>query len=445
MSVDFLTLFQAVDEQKIITEEEFGHIIQPFARPFLSLSGYVHEGAVGENQALWHMGFLANVIKHASDVEHFLDLYRARNNRNWICFRELTATIKNFAKAGFLLEEIKKSVKPELLFPDEETRFVARMEESTRFLSVIITRSFLELRREAKRLALPVPSERELSTHRSDLPGEIILPHTIEEASTSGMALTARKIASRFADVAEKIRPLEEVVRFQGPKLETVIPYKVNEGRLRELGTRLHNLQSWYDTYVSNHSIEGEYPALKGLRSILPCQLNLCKIATILSHYYERHLLVSSLITEKLEEIVPSSRLLEELCHFDLFYLMRLFHTGRRLSESLVNAMVEIVTYELPVAKDLGFHARPSTRVAKVVRRYGADVRMLVDDQVFDASSILDLLSAGGYILTKRLDRVKFRGDKRALDDLKLLAEFNYGETRDGKDIPLPEALSYLY
>jgi hypothetical protein len=31
------------------------------------------------------------------------------------------------------------------------------------------------------------------------------------------------------------------------------------------------------------------------------------------------------------------------------------------------------------------------------------------------------------------------------LDDLKLLAEFNYGETRDGKDIPLPEALSYLY
>jgi len=445
MSVDFLTLVQAVDEQKIITEEAFGETIQPFTRPFLSLSGYVHEAATGEDQAFWHMGFLANVIKHASDVEHFLDLYRARNNRNWIYFRELTATIKNFAKAGFLLEEIKKSIKPELLFPDGETIFINRVGKATRFLSDIITSAFLELRKEAKSLALPVPSERELAMHRSDLPGEIILPHTIEEASTSGMALTARKIAGRFADVAEKIQPLEEVVRFQGSKLETVIPYKVNEGRLRELGTRLHNLQSWYDTYVSNHSIEGEYPALKGLRSILSCQLNLCKIATILSHYYERHLLIPSLVIGKLEEIVPPAQLLEELCHFHLFYLMRLFHTGRRLSQSLVNAMVEIVTYELPVAKDLGFHARPSTRVAKVVRRYGAEVKMLVDDQVFDASSILDLLSAGGYILTKRLDRVKFRGDRRALDDLKLLSEFNYGETRDGKDIPLPEALSYLY
>jgi phosphotransferase system HPr-like phosphotransfer protein len=445
MSLDFLTLFQAVDEQKIITEEEFVRIIQPFTRPFLSLSGYVHEGAAEGNHAFWHMGLLANVIKHASDVEHCLDVYRARNNRNWIYFRELTATVKNFAKAGFLLEEVKKSVKPEVLFPGEETIFAARLDKAIHFLSDIVIKAFLEIRKEAKRLALPVPSERELSTHRSDLPGEIILPHTIEEASTSGMALTARKIAGRFVDVAEKTQPLQEVARFQGSKLETAIPYKVNEGRLRELGTRLHNLQSWYDTYVLNHSIEGEYPALKGLRSILSCQLNLCKIATILSHYYERHLLIPSPATVKVEEIVPASQLLEELCHFNLFYLMRLFHTGRRLSDSLVNAMVEIVTYELPVAKDLGFHARPSTRVAKVVRHYGGDVKMLVEDQVFDASSILDLLSAGGYILTKRLDRVKFRGDKRALDDLKLLAEHNYGETRDGKDIPLPEALSYLY
>ena len=69
---------------------------------------------------------------------------------------------------------------------------------------------------------------------------------------------------------------------------------------------------------------------------------------------------------------------------------------------------------------------------------------MLVDDQEFDAGSILELLSAGGYIVTKKLDRVRFRGEKDALDDLKMLAEYNYGETRQGKDAPLPPALSYL-
>jgi hypothetical protein len=69
---------------------------------------------------------------------------------------------------------------------------------------------------------------------------------------------------------------------------------------------------------------------------------------------------------------------------------------------------------------------------------------MLVEDQVFDAGSVLQMLSAGGYIVTKRLDRVRFRGDRQALNDLKLLAEHNYGETRNGKDSPLPDALSYL-
>ncbi len=179
----------------------------------------------------WHMGLLANVIKHASDVEHFLDLYRARNNRNWIYFRELTATIKNFGKAGFLLEEIKKSVKAELLFPDEETLFVTRVGKGIRFLTDIITKAFLETPDRGKKTgASSVLRSGSSRQHRGELPGEIILPHTIEEASTSEMALTARKIASRFADVAEKIQPLEEVVRFQGSKLETVIPYKINEG-----------------------------------------------------------------------------------------------------------------------------------------------------------------------------------------------------------------------
>jgi hypothetical protein len=82
--------------------------------------------------------------------------------------------------------------------------------------------------------------------------------------------------------------------------------------------------------------------------------------------------------------------------------------------------------------------------VAKIVQHYGADVKMLVEDQVFDAGSVLQMLSAGGYIVTKRLETVRFRGDRQALNDLKILAEHNYGETRNGKDTPLPDALSYL-
>ena len=39
---------------------------------------------------------------------------------------------------------------------------------------------------------------------------------------------------------------------------------------------------------------------------------------------------------------------------------------------------------------------------------------------------------------------VRFTGDSRALKDLVVLSEVNYGEDHMGKGIPLPKELSYL-
>ncbi|MCG8697192.1 MAG: hypothetical protein MI922_04000, partial [Bacteroidales bacterium] len=40
--------------------------------------------------------------------------------------------------------------------------------------------------------------------------------------------------------------------------------------------------------------------------------------------------------------------------------------------------------------------------------------------------------------------KVRFVGDRRVLEDLKLLAESGYGEDRFGNNIPLPAKLTYL-
>jgi phosphotransferase system HPr-like phosphotransfer protein len=443
MTTDFLTLFDSKEDQEIISEEEFGRILAPFAGPFLSLSNYVEEAHKEGSRKLLNMEFLANVIKHSSDVEHFLDRYSARNNRNWIYFREIAATAKNFGKASFLLEELKKNSHPERLL-HQDSAFVERSEAAARLFSEIISRSFRELQAEARRLNLTVPKEKPLRSYGVKLHSEIILPHTIEETDVSDKVHVVKKLVHGYAEFAEDALSLEDVIRPEGENLASKIPSVVNEGTLRRLGTRLHNFQSWYDTHIEHTRIGGDTPELKGLREIFPAQLNLFKIATISVHYFERHLLVpSSPVVEKLRGIVPSSRLVEEVFRFSLYYLMQLFHVSSKLADSILNRLVDIVTYELPIP-EIGFHARPSTRVAKVVQHYGADVKMLVQDQVFDAGSVLQLLSAGGYIVTKRLDRVRFRGDRQALNDLKILAEHNYGETRNGKDIPLPDALSYL-
>ncbi len=431
-------------EQKIVSEKNFAGILDPFAGPFLSLSHHSNASTDDGNSKHLHMGFLANVIKHASDVEHLLDRYRARYNLNWVYFRELTATAKNFGKAAFLLEELIKNLNREDVIIQEKDDFIQKAETASLFLNEVLVAVFSELQSEALRRGLSIPEENPLSTYGLKFQKEVILPHTIEESADSEIGFTTQKILYRYVAFEEDSRFLETIIRSKGRGLASQIPRFINEGKLRRLGTRLHNLVSWYDSYVVNHSIEREFPELKKMRESFSVQLNLSKIGTILAHYFERHLMTPSPAVNKLKDIVPADRLLEEAFFFTLYYLVACFHSARRVADAVLPGMLEEVTYDLPIPQNLGFHARPSTLVAKVVQQHGADVKMLVDDQTFNAGSILELLSAGGYIVTKRLDHVQFRGDKRALDDLKILAEYNYGETGNGKAVPLPESLFYL-
>ena len=431
-------------EQKIVSENEFAGILEPFAQPLLSLSHLATALAEKENARHLHMGFLSNVITHASDAEHLLDRYRARHNLNWIYFRELTASAKNFGKASFLLEELKKDLEGNSDVIDDKDDFIRRAESVSSFLNDVIVNIFVELQQEARRLGLSDNEKKTVPMHGLNHEQEVILPHTIEETADTESAITAQRILHRCVAFGEKAEFLERVIQAKPQGLVSQIPGHLNEGKLRRLSTRLHNLVSWYDSYVVNHSIEREFTELAKMRQCFSVLLNLYKIGTILVHYFERHLMLPSPVVKKLKELVPVRKLLEEALFFTLYYQVKCFRGAREYADAVLNTMLEEVTYDLPVPLNLGFHARPSTLVAKVVQRHGAHVKMLVDDQSFDAGSILELLSAGGYVVTKGLDHVRFRGDKRTLDDLKILAEYNYGETEKGRDAPLPEALSYL-
>jgi hypothetical protein len=69
---------------------------------------------------------------------------------------------------------------------------------------------------------------------------------------------------------------------------------------------------------------------------------------------------------------------------------------------------------------------------------------MIVGDSRFDASSVLDIQWAGGKIQKENIKKVTFVGDIRALSDLEVLADVNYGEDSMGKGVPLPKELEYL-
>jgi hypothetical protein len=59
------------------------------------------------------------------------------------------------------------------------------------------------------------------------------------------------------------------------------------------------------------------------------------------------------------------------------------------------------------------------------------------------ADEIAKLLVTGKIDIATDI-RAVFTGDKRVLEDIKLLAENGYGEDNHGDNIPLPEQLSYL-
>ena len=94
----------------------------------------------------------------------------------------------------------------------------------------------------------------------------------------------------------------------------------------------------------------------------------------------------------------------------------------------------------MPVPKPLGFHARPCTLISIIARQYeDMDLSVIVDEEKFNAKSVMSLLQVGGIIADKGYQTILFEGDKRVIDDIKLLAKHNYCETGE-----IPSRLSYL-
>ena len=71
-------------------------------------------------------------------------------------------------------------------------------------------------------------------------------------------------------------------------------------------------------------------------------------------------------------------------------------------------------------------------------------MELVIGEDRFDASSVLDIQWAGGKIQKENITEVDFEGDVRALKDIEILASVNYGEDSIGKGVPLPKELKYL-
>ena len=390
----------------------------------------------------------SKLVGTSTVLEDFLDFHGAKNNKDWFFYRELAAAVLHLSLGGYS----QKHILNRLVFYDlpDSTEFSEAGYQTTQFLNETLVKLAPVILNEAKRLEIPIPDD---PFGPEDFPGittSEMLAYTIDDESKQAQKTHIVKIASEFLSIAGHFDQLGFYEPYSEEQIAQLVPATVNEVEIRRFEMVVHNLQSSFDTYVIHGGFRFADRKLKELRSSFSVVFHLMQSMGRLLHFYERHLHeagyknIYKQVRDKLSQIIDPRKLLDVTVNYALFYACHYLSAGKDVAREILNENVERGRIQVGIPVKLGFHSRPSLLVAKIVQHYGGPVQLIVGEDRFDASSVLDIQWAGGKIQKENISDVVFEGDLRALNDIEILAGVNYGEDTMGKGVPLPKELKYL-
>jgi len=520
---------------KLVSPEAFQNLIHHRIRELMGLAALIH--ASGRKVQCFTRPLLADVLSESTKLEELLDAYGVRQNLRWYPLRQAAAALKLFSNVSYILQHLLHFLPTYRLLP-LEVDFVAAVMEALEFTCRILVASARNLLRTARDLGIPIPEEvPPLAQFADDLP-DGRLPPDREGHKVASPAETVVYLATAFLNLAEEARFIHAARSGDASSYAELIPDPISEERLRNLEQKFHNLQSLYDTHISDSNMESLDERLPVLRGHISVTFHLLETATAFTHYCERHILsFASGRRRSRGEIVDANRLLEVLMSFSLAFSSRYILVTRSLCHEMLKAYAIQGRIEVPVPRYRGFHVRPSTLVARIVSHYGSEVTMELEGESYNAGVTLDLFRANEKINARKKRRlgeevhrvlgeagerplqapaeagpasgvephtalvrsviqtlfagnrlvlyergvhleglaprpdenavefvaralvqlltlgkidvsaeltVSFTGDKRVLEDIRLLAENGYGEDDFGNNLPLPPRLEYL-
>lgn len=429
-----------------VCDISFAEKARVFSNDYLKCCKYIADSLSPQN--IFSKKLYTTLISTSQLLEDFLDFHGAKNNTNWYFYRELSAAVRHLSLGGYSQQHIETRL---AFYGLGDTKDFKKEGRATHDF---ITRSLMKLAPvildEAERLRIPIPQDQ---FDVSDFPGIAtgeILSGDIDDENRDQQKKNIVNIASEFLSIATNFDQLGLYEPFALEEILAIVPERINEVEIRRFEMLVHNLQSSFDTYVIHGGYRFGNRELKQLRGYFSVVFHLLQIIGRLLHFYERHLHeagyknIYQTVQNRLAEMINPKVLLDRTINYCLLYVCHFLTIGRELARKILNENIErgAITVGIPVK--LGFHARPSLLVAKIVQHYGGQVELCIGDDRFDASSVLDIQWAGGKIQKENIQKVKFEGDSRALEDIEILAGINYGEDTMGKGIPLPKELSYL-
>jgi len=142
--------------------------------------------------------------------------------------------------------------------------------------------------------------------------------------------------------------------------------------------------------------MDKDLPVLRGHVSVV---FHLLRIGTLFAHYYERHMNKQYCVhPPHTTSMVEPSPLLSVLMNYSVTFIDLYIGRAVSLCQEMLKRYAEVGRIDVSIPKYRGFHVRPSTLIAKLVLHYGSKVQMLLGDEVYDASSSLDLFRANEKI-----------------------------------------------
>jgi hypothetical protein len=349
---------------------------------------------------------LGQILAEASQLEELLDSYGARTNSKWYVFRVRIAALKNFAQAGYELLHVAHAAHGYNLH-EQTPVFLRETEATIAYLSALLLGSLKAWHAEAQAMELSVPAEGlGLDGFIERLPPGM-LPRDRTRAHRESAKARVVTLATQFLHGTERASFLRIVSRAKPEDYASLIGDPVSEESLRALEVRFHNLQSLYDTYVSDSQTETLDAQLPALRGHISAVLHLLRIGTIFVHFYERHIRPyrQSLFSAQ-EFPYGQDDFLKVIMGYSLGNSYRFLQMARNICREMLRRYAEVDSIEVPVPRFHGFHVRPSTLVAVIVGHYGSDVTMECGGMTYNAGVAMDFFRANEWINRQKRERV---------------------------------------
>lgn len=425
--------------EEVISEAAFAGLLQGQSEMLFRLTHSLSARA----DAPWTRRDCFQLTSEADALEAFLDDHGARYNRTYGLFREVIASVRSFALAGFSLTHLVRRLDSYgvAVSRGDAERAMRSIEETRSFIQTVMCTLLAAAREEGERCGLaPAAQGFPEDLYGPDTP-RLTLPRNVGQEDVQNEGQKVAEVVSKFLQACEMfaglvVRPIENE-----RERESYLSTHCTEEQARVYEATVHNLQSVYDTYIKNTRIESEDGRLPKLRGHASIALHLLETVTHLTHFVERHEggMRHDETDRRIEELVSKSRVrhytLNHLLQWTAFFMLH----GRHLAEDLLQSYTNVQVLDVELPEDMMLHARPAALIVGIVNRYGTPVEMKVEGHTCNAGSILELMVAVGSHPDAR--RFKFRGDVNPLQDIALLFEHDLGE---GGVSALPAQLSYL-